>query len=327
MSLSFSKPVVPSWFQKHSHLLTKHLGDNRAIADFVKVYSPDSFLAFDEAQEFKIIPDLSKVLHNERSLMAREIDFLPEKIGDSHKINIFDLGIPNGVNIFPLVYKLFDSGLMGTYVPVSPLIDQCQHAQRKLKVFCQHSNFPNLEYDYIVADPNFVNFKTQVVDVLNNQEEDHANLFIIALPYIGTLVHPETFLRNVYDSMPDGSYLVLLQSIYRPGTEHQLIGDFQEMSKYMKVTHNLGRLVNEQAKIETIWDDSDINPTIRMQVKVDKPVELAGVELQTGEDVKVFKHTFFNRLLLENLVRSAGFRIQDMAFDENMDNTIFLLNK
>jgi hypothetical protein len=321
-----SSATQSSWFTKRSHILTPYLAERREINSFIKLYSPD-VSAFDDSQDFKMLPDLSQVLHNEKNLMAREIDFLPGKLGLEYKINIFDMGIPNGLNIFPLVYKLFESDVMGTYVPVAPNVDRCRHANRKLEIFCKRANLPELEYDMILVDPNFTDFKTQVLDVIKSQEEHHTNLFMLPLPYLGVVANPGQYLRNIYESMPQGSYLVILQSLYRPGTEHALVADHLEMSQYMRVTKNVADMINPKGVITADWSDRDDNPAVHLYVNVDEPVNIAGVDLDSGEKVSVFRFSLFERIYFENLVREAGFKVRDMAFDDHMDNTIFFLSK
>jgi hypothetical protein len=213
------------------------------------------------------------------------------------------------------------------YVPVTQNRHLNDSVINKLKLFMMSLGLSNFKTDSIIANLDLQTFTTRPVNKgKSSRNLEVSNLFLLTNSTLGNFINPERVLTNIYRSMENGDSLVIVQGLYRPGSEDQLVDDYRNLMPSLKPFIDVGHSINADAEIYTSWEDKDFTG-VKMVFRMDEETEFAGVTLKEKQKITLFRSTRFKEWELKKLFIRIGFKIISIAYDEYMDNGLFFLRK
>ncbi|GAB4143588.1 MAG: hypothetical protein OHK0017_01130 [Patescibacteria group bacterium] len=319
-----------SWINKKiQDMISYDLEKYSEIPFTITDLAPNVAEVFDDFSSRKLLPSNGNyIIYKEKSLFSREVDHILNRIGTTTPVNVYDLIDTNGEEVIPLIWSLADLNLLNSYVPVTqnPVINT--NATDKLTLFCAANGIKDFRHESISANLDLSSFnkQTSIYTSFVEDKTEVTNLFILTNSTLGNFIHPERVLSNIYRSMDAGDYLVILQGIFRPGTEDILTTDYRNISPTLTTYMDIARNIEPEAEVKTTWDDKNING-VRMYFKLKRDLTYAGVDLKSDQEVTLFRSARFNELTLRKHLLEIGFRIMNIAYDDDMDNALFVLAK
>jgi len=315
--------------QAATHLLrTEH-----EIPDWSVLYHPECYISSTHMIDSKALDN--QILHGERSLMFGEATFIKQRIQESDKINIIDLAETSGTSALPFIYELLvDDSILGTYVPATPNAQVNNVAIRNLKNYLLQSR---------IFDPNNTEFKTAsltrnfnledsrdiIADISSEyRNERFCNLFLLLNSSLGNSEHPDQMLRNIYNSMTDNDYLVIIQGIYSRNSEAALIADYNSWISKPEgwyVMRDIATIFTEEPTFNVKWNEQKNG--IQVYLNSTKPASLMGVDIDEGTEVTMFRSARFEDHQLKEMFEKTGLRILNIAYDDTMNNAMYFLKK
>jgi uncharacterized SAM-dependent methyltransferase len=273
-------------------------------------------------------PQEKFLLTKKMSLISKEASYVASRLKRFAKINLINLH-ESGLNeSLELITPLLEQGRLGRYVMAgqSDMInDQWAnsaqiHASRyntKLETKCLKANFDIYSYKSALSS-------------LAPVDQDSTNLFFMGESSLGNYLEPARILKNIYDSMNCGDYLVLSQDLYNPGTEKFWVGNyinFLAPQKNFAVTKEFANDLSQDCPIEVTWEEKNGFRGVKFRVEIQEPIRFANVDLQEKQKVDIFRSTRFTELELKKMIFKLDFRIVQILYGDNMDNALFVLQK
>jgi len=273
-------------------------------------------------------PQEKFLLTKKMSLISKEASYVASRLKRFAKINLINLH-ESGLNeSLELITPLLEQGRLSRYVMAgqSDMInDQWAnsariHASRydiKLDTKCLKANFDIYSYKSALSS-------------LAPVDQDSTNLFFMGESSLGNYLEPARILKNIYDSMHSGDYLVISQDLYRPSTEKFWVGNyinFLAPQKNFAVTKEFANDLSQDYPIEVTWEEKNGFRGIKFRVEIQEPVRFAGVDLQEKQKVDIFRSTRFTELELKKMILKLDFRIVQILYGDNMDNALFVLQR
>jgi uncharacterized SAM-dependent methyltransferase len=194
------------------------------------------------------------------------------------------------------------------------------HASRyntKLDTKCLKTNFDIYSYKSALSS-------------LAPVDQDSTNLFFLGESALDNYLSPARILKNIYDSMNCGDYLVLSQDLYRPGTEHFWVGNYINFiapQKNFAVGKEFANDLSQDCPIEVTWEEKNGFRGVKFRVEIQEPVRFAGVDLQEKQKVDIFRSTRFTELELKKMIFKLDFRIVQILYGDHMDTALFVLQR
>jgi hypothetical protein len=294
-------------------------------------YSPQMTNIWQNSYQKRIFPGgHNQILYKEKGLLCREVPFIRQRLEYFSKVNIFDVAETMGDSSLPMIFELLESENMGKYVPVTPSSSANQVAINVLKRFVANSGLKDLNTDSIVADIEIADFKEELNQVIDRHDKDQINLFTLMNSRLGNSLDPERMLKNLYKSMNEGDYLAILQGLYRSGTENLLVADYKNLYDNWETPNidpGLMDMLAPSFRIQTYWDETEKFKGIKSKVFIDKPTTINQLEIQAEQSIIMFRSQRFVEDNLRKIITNSGFSLVDIAYDKDMDNGLFFLQK
>jgi len=273
-------------------------------------------------------PEEKFLLTKKMSLISKEAGYIASRLKRFAKVNFINLHISGLNESLELITPLLEQGRLGKYVMAgqSDMInDQWAnsaqiHASKhntKLETKCLKTNFDIYSYQSALSS-------------LAPVDQDTANLFFLGESTLGNYLSPARILKNIYDSMHCGDYLVISQDIYVPGTEHFWVGNYinyMAPQKNFAVAKEFADDLSQDCPIEVTWEDKNGFRGVKFRVEIQEPVRFANVDLQEKQKVDIFRSTRFTELELKKMIFKLDFRIVQILYGDNMDNALFVLQR
>lgn len=303
------------------------------IPDWLVWYHPDTTWALTKFHNERSINN--QILHYERTLMFDEAAFIKQRIEENDVINVFDLAETSGTSSLPFVYELLaDQNILGTYVAGT-----LNSAANRMAV----QNLQNFVLQARLMDPNKETFKAEtlsrnfnfedasdiVADInTNNSSAKFCNLFLLLNSCLGNSPDPKAMLRNIYKSMFNGDYLVVLQGIQVAGKESLLVSDYHnlyENPEGVSVSRDIARIFDPSGKLNVNWN-SDWNG-VQISVTNRQPNTVFGVDLEENQEITLLRSMRFEDSYLKQTFEKIGFRVVSVTYDPGMNNGMYFLKK
>ncbi len=323
------------WLLRNERLkknAVRHLMVDHEVPKYVFGYSP---LAAESAKNFilsKSFPSHdNQILHNELTLLSREVSFIRQRLDLVSRVNIFDVAETTGNSSLSFIFELLEHDLMGKYIPITPNTDVNDIAIDTLKKLVKGMLLPDFETDSIIADAEINSFKSLVLDAVDKSMNinDYINLFLLTGSRLGNSDNPRRMLQNIYDSMCEGDCLVILQGLHRLGSEDAVVSDYNSILRrdnVLMLQKSIGQSISTGADFEVFWDDAEI-PGIVLGIKASSQANSLEADLKEGQMIALFRSSRFREMMLREIILEAGFHIVDIAYDRNMDHGLFFLEK
>lgn len=301
---------------------------HREIPDWIGYYTPAIVDVLSSFQMKKMIPhEGNQILYREKGLLTRGVASIARRT-NSHKINLFDIAETTGESILPLIYDLIEEDLLYQYIPVTCSYALNEVAIERLTLFCLNARLPVLKHDAIVAEPEISDFRPLVIDSILDSPDTTHNVFLLNNSRLGNSLEPIKMLSNIYRSMDQGDNLMIVQGIYRSGVEATLLADYRSMFSdpvYMQNDIEMAAQISQETDFQVTWDSTISG--VKLSFKTVADTKFAGVDLTSGEEITLFRSVRFQENTLRQMFREVGFKILDIAYDDEMDNALFFLEK
>jgi hypothetical protein len=279
-------------------------------------------------------PGATQILYKAKQAF---IDFsaLAPKIFENHeRVNIFDLYHTNGYTSLPMVISLYEKRRLGKYIPVTMSEDMAKNASNSILqtiMLSKTSNDRVLEFntDHVQIDIEKDNFKhllrSATADKNGEVFPDQTNVFILGENSLGNVFNPELFLKNIYDSMNSGDKLVLMQAIFRAGTEDNLVEDYIKLYPNMGKTIEMVNAISPEHSYLVNFDER--SSAIAVEITVNQDSIFGNLKLQEGSQYRIFRSVRFKMNDLYKMFHNVGFSVSMVVHDDHEDNAVILLTK
>ncbi len=333
MSLKNSKLLLPSKIIKQS---LYSFYDDLELPDWIHYYHPNGSVSLAEIHERKLIPSSQNTLfYKENALLLDQAEYLIQRLEQYDKVNIFEIFEVSGISSLPFTVSLMETGQLNKYIPVTATNMHNQFAINKFKdSTALLPNASKISYDSVKLNIEIADFNSIVVDVTKTERANSnlktANMFLLMNSYLGNSLYPNRILKNIYDSMLTGDYLVISQGIYADNMEDMLINDYRNiLSKdgVMVSEKELAKNFTNNPNLEVMWDDSGENAGVRIGVRVEKDMDFFGINVIEGSLVKLFRSQRFLESNLKKMIHKAGFRLINVTYGDDMDSGLFFAIK
>jgi hypothetical protein len=327
------KTILPNWVNVNlANQIARNIHQKSEFPDIVTFYSPDVAQSMSNSMEWEILPsDENRLLHSSKGLLSRDAEFIYKRLDRFSKVNLIDMAETTGDSSLPLILELIQGEKMSKYIPATPNQTINDLAIRRLRLFAINIRSSLKSSESIIADLEVSDFKTLALDALRSDEmEDTGNLFIMMNSRLGNSPNPQLMLKNVYNTMSQGDFFVLLQGIYRSGSEDILASDYGNLYTTpgsFIVAKSILTQFNPEPEYISYWEDSDKFMGVKVKVKVAQDISIAGAEIATNQEIDVFTSHRFDESRLKNMLKTTGFKIIDVAYDETMDHGLFFMEK
>jgi hypothetical protein len=276
--------------------------------------------------------DYNQILHKEKSLLFDNVELVARRLEVFDKVNMFEMAEADGISTLPFSMYFMEESQLGKYVPVSASEVINKNSISKVKMFSIQASLPAVDSDEVVCNIETNDFKSSVLDIYKPSLEENknvTNLFLLMGSYLGNSLNPEKVLRNIYDSMLENDHFVILQGIYRPGSEKALLADYQNIVKYPGTylcNKCLADSLDSKEALNVFWSDEGV-PGVRISIKPRSQKKLGMVELDPNKELTIFRSNRFLEETLKNYFKNVGFKLIEINYDEGMDNALFILRK
>lgn len=313
--------LTPTIVTSAAHMLSVQKELPRRIPEF----APD-ISNLDESYNTKILPDLSQIISSEMSLLQQEIEIIYQRVSGYENFNVYDLCVTNGISTLPFILELLQRDQLKKYIPVTGNPHMNTHAINNLRAFTLMSTLPPFEAQSILHEPEFGNFRDQVISVQGDRETT-ANLFILMSSVLGNYVHSQALLKNIYDSMGKGDYLAVIQGVFKSGSEDLLVADYTNLLTHMRDTQDIARVLNPDAQFKTYWDDRENQTGVKIAITIDEPVLFGQAQFDSGDEITIFRSRRFTSVELENMFHAVGFQTISISFDSTANSALYFVTK
>jgi uncharacterized SAM-dependent methyltransferase len=325
-----------TWIKNLNNKIGPFLANHQEIPDLFGYYSPEIVSDYQNVYLKKMVPsDNNNIIHQELDLLDSGVESVKIRLNSYDNVNIFDLASTTGDSTLPLIFELLEQEKNVKYIPITANKLLNDFAQKNVLEFSQQPQKNKLETADIRCELEFHDCRSEVLDILKDVDNyTNANLFLLLDSRLGNSLSPFNFLTNIHKSMGQGDYLVLIQSIFRSGTEDMLVADFNNLASQtdsFRPTKDFSKMFSQDpSSTSMIWVEGKSKlevGSIQCKVKVDSDKTVFGVDFSAGDDVGIFRSSRFERYNLEKMIRSTGFKIMEISFDSNDDNALFFLKK
>lgn len=340
---AFSKDFaqIPKYAIHHTG---QFLYTHKELPDWVSFHNPKvvSSLSF-EFDYIALASDYNQIIHSQSNLLLDKAPFIYKHLIQYDKVNIYDLMETKGLNATALMLDFVENHKMGYYIPVTSNQLLNNFAIRNVNSLLVGLGLSEVETDSIQADMHLVNFKAGVLSITRKQQQELAeekanytnNLFILLNSSLGNAINPTKMLYNIYNSMNIGDHFLIVQSIYKHGQEDVLALDYQSLISSSHESFGAGKemVLNINPDLDTEneiisrWVETDDFKGVKYFFKTFKEVDFAGVNLPANQEIAMFRLESFPEEKLKRMIRSVGFKILEISYDEDENNALILMKK
>jgi len=311
-SLELSEyPEVPAWIHNY------HIGRLKALR-YENRY-------LDQSTESK---EQTPLFLKNRKLVSREASYITGCLKDFKNINFINLGTKGLYDSLDLITPILKQDRLSKYIMASQtemINDQwINTAQRfasnyniQLKVDSLEANF---DIDCYSLEPSTIAPKN----------ENTANLLFLGASILGQHIYPARLLKNIYDSMNSGDFLLVSQNIYRSSTEDLWVDNFINflaLEKHFGVEKEFARKLGSDDPIQVIWEEKDSFKGIKFRVQVEKPTKFGQVKFKKNQKLDIFRSARFTESEFKNIALDLDFKTIKIICGEDMDTALLFLQK
>jgi len=315
-AISFATLDLARYSEIPSYIRNGHVGMLKAL-----MYENRYLLKDSEPQEKLFLTKKSTLISKEASHIAGRL----KRFAKINLINLDEDGLNDSLN---LITPLLEEGRLAKYIMASQsemINDQWVNSAQI------HALKYNIKLPGSSLEANFdMQSYRSALSSLAPVDQDTANLFFIGESALGNYLEPARILKNIYDSMHSGDYLVISQDLYNPGTEKFWVGNYinyMAPEKNFAVAKEFADDLSQDCPIEVTWEEKNGFRGIKFRIEIQEPVRFANVDLQEKQKVDIFRSTRFTELELKKMIFKLDFRIVQILYGDNMDTALFVLQK
>jgi hypothetical protein len=308
---------------------------NHEFPDWFFTNSPEAVSSYEAMATSKVVPNANNyTLYLQKSLLVDVVGLIQKKLDQHDHINLVDLYEVSVNSSLPFLVEFLDNDQLGGYVSVSQSKYLNEWVRSSVNTFMHIVGAKDFKSKSILANPDITSFKLEMEEVskeLNdaNPGAKNCNLFTLMNSCLGNLADPARALHNIHESMQEGDYLVVLQGIYRPGTEHTIVSDYRSWllnEGNFLVTKSVAKVLNPAEDIQIEWVDDKFRG-VNVYVKTSEETNFAGLKLPGNSKFTLLRSSRFVESELMNLFKSTGFKIIEVSYDSEMTTGVFLMQK
>jgi len=324
------------------NLASSDLVKHKEVSNSISYYSPTISQALSIEDEIHSLPsDLNTVLYETKEVLTLRAPYIYKYLEKFDKVNFFDLVQTTGMISLPLTLQFLKGKNMGFYAPVTINNLLAQKGINVLAEISSLNDYQKIKAKRINADIEVHSFKNYTNQLLKEQQEElassrkklsTANIFVLLNSMLGNFLNPERVLVNVYNSMNTGDYFLIVQSLYQDNIENKIVDSYKNtFSDTFDIIKKLAsRMIsNADPNRDMIikWDDSKDGGALKIQVKIDEPVKLSGVELNSGEIITLYRDTCFEDFRLKAMLKNVGFKTIEASYSSEENAVLILCQK
>lgn len=268
------------------------------------------------------------LLIKSQELVSAEAEFITRRLKGFKKVNFVNLGEEGFKDSLELMKPFLQENILNKYVMASRS-DKLNHQwieDAKLFASSYQAKFESYPFK--------ANFDLQsyasTLKPLTGLGEDMTSLFFLPKSSLGKYFNPQRVIKNIYNSMNSGDYLIVSQDIYREGSESLWTGSYTEYlapDKNLAVQKELAKDLSKDSKIQAVWEDKEDFKGIKLRIKIKDPVRFAKVSLKADQEVDIFRSAKFEESQLKNMFLETNFKIIETVYEKKADTILLILQK
>jgi hypothetical protein len=290
-------------------------------------YSLQSFNGFNH-QKFAGL-NTGNSISSDLRLIMNEAEIISYRFRHSDKINLFQFsGFVFYAN-FPLIINFLQNRNLNSFTTISDCRPSNLESFENLKKYCSFHKYKLPLLEEIFVEPDWTIFKEEVNKTIK-KVGNGTNIFSLSSSWLGNYSDPQNLLTNIYNSIPNNGYLIIVQYLYRGLNENQVVSEydniFQKPDCFL-ATKEIADLISQSNEFSFDWNDDPQNPGIIGRLKLNSDVEIEGVEFLKNQRIQLFTSKRFKLGHLINILEDLKFTILDITNDEKRPGAMFLLQK
>jgi len=302
------------------------LGQNLEIPAWIYYYHPsfyDDLLLLDD---LKSDVDKNILFSESRKLLLQESIFVSYRLRKFSKINFFDLYEAGLTTSLKFTVPFLEEGRLNKYIMASSSESGNQKGLSAFKSFIFSKGFQS-ESSSFLANFNLQNHLADVVS-LAPTDKDTVNLFFLGESVLGNHLRPQAMLKNIYNSMLSGDFLIISQDIYRDSREDLWVADYLNcLAESFSISKELANTLSQGYPLKAVWEDKQGFRGVKIKTQIQKPVSFAGVDLKEGQIVDLFRSTRFLEAEIISMLTKLNFKMIEVVYGNDMNTAMFVVQK
>jgi len=309
--------------------LSLYLSSGVGIPDFFTNFSDvGTKSSINVLQNSIIATSYNRSNFNAWDLITQEASILRERFKDVENIHLFEVAESIQGATFPLAVEFFEHGNLASYTTISSGLLANKSVLSSLK----NSLIPQVKpisYNHFEVECEWQSFEGAVQTTLDRNEPG-LPIFLLINSRLGNSPNPKQLLKNVYDSMPYGSYLVLGQTLHRNLNEDDVARDYQAMVDRQDCfmgNKEVANLISPESKIQIKWRESgEFNEAVAV-IKNHAAVSVEDVLIEANQELSLFSSKRFVLSQIIGMFEELDFQIVDLVLGYKQPSSLFLLKK
>lgn len=309
--------------------LSLYLSSGAGIPDFFTNFSEiGSISSINVLQNAIVAPSYNRSNSSAWDLVAQEASILRERFKDIENIHLFEIAEAIQGATFPVTFEFFEHGNLASYTTISSGLLGNKLVLESLRQSLS-SDSKKLALNHFEVECEWSTFEGPVQTVLD-QNKPGLPIFLLVNSRLGNSPNPRQLLKNIYDSMPFGSYLIVGQSLNRNLNEDSIARDYQEVvdrPDCFMGNKEVGSLISPNSKIKMTWDETSEYRQALAKIKIEDDVFVEDVFIAAGTEISLFSSKRFGLSQIISMFEDLNFQIIDLVLGYNQPSSLFLLRK
>lgn len=324
------KNVIFDWLTTSQRRgLSLYLSGGVGIPDFFTNFSDVGTKSSVNVLENSIIASsYNRSNFNAWDLITQEASILRERFKDVENIHLFEVAEAIQGATFPLTLEFFEHGNLASYTTVSSGLLANKMVLNSLKQSLQPTK-NSFSLNHFEVECEWQSFEGPVQTVLDRNKPG-LPIFLLINSRLGNSPNPRQLLKNIYDSMPHGSYLIVGQTLHRHLNEDGVTRDYQEMVDKPNLfmgNKEVASKISPNAKIEIKWQETGEFHEASAVIKNETAVIVEDVLLEAGQEISLFSSKRFLLSQIIGMFEDLDFQIADLVLGYKQPSSLFLLKK
>jgi hypothetical protein len=298
------------------------------IPDWLNYYNPKVVEDIQLQNQIKTLPtEFNQLLSQEGEIFTDNADYLASFFSHFESINIYEIAEISPFVFLPFMVSLGEQEPKLSYTPVATIRSLGQSGTNSLKAV--FDLFPN-QIDLTFNKEQVVNIDIAQYYCTN---EESVNIHLLLNSYLGNSIKPKQILRNLYNSMQSNDYLLLQQSIYQPGLEDLIEGEYRNwiiQDGVFECTKELSRQISNTGQINVCWSDGLIDFESNEQFSgvqaTVKDLKIDTYNLAT-KNLSLFRSIRFPEDKLIKYLIESNFRLKSILYNQSQSSALFICQK
>ncbi len=325
------KKVTFDWLtDQQRQKIAESLYKNKEIPVLITNHSKHSLESFKKFNEQKFIGlNTGTTISSDLRLVVNEAEIISYRFRHSHKVNLFELLSYTFYASFPFVIKFLQNRNLNSFTTVSDSLASNLESFNNVKNYCANNKYKLPTLQEIFVEPDWFSFKNEVNQIIK-KVGDGTNIFLLSSSCLGNYSDPKNLLTNIYNSIPENSYLIIVQNLYRGLNENDIVNDYTNIykkSEHFLATKEIANLISDSNEFSFKWSDNPQEPGVSSSLRIKYDVEIEGVEFNKGDNIQLFTSKRFKLGNLISTLEDLNFKILDITNDENRPGSMFLVQK